>query len=350
MTQNSTEIPLVSVVMAVYNGDRYLRDTIDSVLNQTFTNFEFVIVDDGSTDQTWEILTHYASQDSRLQLFRNNVNTGQINAVNKGLYLSRGSYIARHDADDISLPERFAKQVQVLDEHPETILVSSNIDVIDGAGNLIWKLRRACDLRLIPWYLLFYNHLAGHSQVMFRREAAIDLGGYEGVDSNLDYILWNRLIKRGDFEILPDVLLLYRKHGDSVTVTQNSAQVISSQNQSRMNLEQLIGVSIPLEDVKALRGFWLFPDGEEYFEMTQRLGPGYVQRWLPRIYRSFLQHPRQLDPGRAVAARELHQLISQRFLDWTHYLRWKQEPHKKFQAFLYAFLWHPIGLFSLLSL
>ncbi|PSO83704.1 MAG: hypothetical protein BRC41_11810, partial [Cyanobacteria bacterium QH_9_48_43] len=100
----------ISVVMPVYNGANYIREAVESILNQTFTDFEFIVIDDCSTDRSWEILTKYANQDQRVKLFKNEENLGVTKSLNKGLKLAQGDYIARQDADDVSLPERFEKQ------------------------------------------------------------------------------------------------------------------------------------------------------------------------------------------------------------------------------------------------
>ena len=112
-------MPKVSVVMSVYNAEPYLEAAIDSILNQTFRDFEFVIVDDGSTDGSTEILEKYAKGDSRIRLVHNAFNKGLIRSLNRGVKLAKGEYIARQDGDDVSLPQRLASQVQFLDEHPE---------------------------------------------------------------------------------------------------------------------------------------------------------------------------------------------------------------------------------------
>ena len=101
--------PKVSVVMSVHNGSHYLHEAVESILNQTFTDFEFITIDDFSTDSSWEILTKYADQDQRIKLFKNEENLGLTKSLNKGLKLAQGDYIARQDADDVSLPERFEK-------------------------------------------------------------------------------------------------------------------------------------------------------------------------------------------------------------------------------------------------
>ena len=130
-------IPQVSVIMPVYNGGRYLREAVDSILNQTFREFEFIIIDDGSTDDTWSVLTDYAAHDSQVRLIQNEANIGLTRSLNKGLAVSRAALIARQDADDISMPERLARQIAFLEMHPEVGLLGTQGDFIDADGRPI---------------------------------------------------------------------------------------------------------------------------------------------------------------------------------------------------------------------
>src|SRR5687768_10604451 len=136
-------LPSISVLMSVYNGARYLSQSIESILAQTFSDFEFIIIDDCSSDSTPQILNEYARQDSRIRIIRNSENKGLTASLNIGLTQAQGRYIARQDADDISLPQRFEKQIHYLEAHPETIVVSSNIGIIDNTGQYLDTLKRA---------------------------------------------------------------------------------------------------------------------------------------------------------------------------------------------------------------
>src|SRR6478609_8869067 len=117
--------PKVSVIMSVYNGARYLKEAVDSILGQTFTDFEFLIVDDCSNDNSPHILKEYAEKDKRIRLIANEFNLGLTKNLNKMITESKGEYLARFDCDDVSLPNRFAAQVNYLDEHKNVALVSS---------------------------------------------------------------------------------------------------------------------------------------------------------------------------------------------------------------------------------
>ena len=133
-------LPLVSVIMSVYNGEKYLVQAIDSILNQTYQNFEFIIIDDCSTDNSSHILQEYAKKDSRIKIIKKEKNIGIkgfIENLNLGISIAEGKYIARMDADDISLPERFQKQVTFLENNPEIFMVGAQIDFINEKNEII---------------------------------------------------------------------------------------------------------------------------------------------------------------------------------------------------------------------
>ncbi len=214
-------MPKISVVMPVYNGEKYLNQAIDSILAQTFTDFEFIIIDDGSTDNSLAIIKAY--QDSRLKLHQNKQNLGLVATLNRGLDLAKCEYIARMDCDDISLPDRFAKQVNFLDNHPHISLVGSSVRIIDGENNLGMVAEMPTSHYLIKWSLQFYCPIM-HPTVMYRRESIIQLNGYSSQlilgrekYSGEDYDLWRRLSNTSQLANLPEVLLLLRKHNHNVT-------------------------------------------------------------------------------------------------------------------------------------
>lgn len=333
--------PKISVLMSVYNGASYLHKSIESILSQTFTDFEFIIIDDSSTDTTCKIITEYADRDQRLRLFKNAENIGLTKSLNKGLALAQGEYVARQDADDVSLPQRFEKQVALLNEHPEVVLVSCNLELINSEGHLIGKLERACSPELIPWYLLFYNRLAGHSQVSFRREIAKSLGGYlENRRYSQDYELWCRLVKVGKFAIIPEVLLQQRMHSNSISIDKKSEQKAYSLNQVRHNIKQLIGEEISLEEAEDLRWFWV---GREWKHFPDSGKAGTLHSRLKQIYRMFLQLNIQQDSS-SETSHQLHILIGRQFIFWIQSLRSRYNLRDKLNISIYAFVWHPIGL------
>ena len=136
-------MPKVTVLMAVYNGERYLRDAVESILCQTFRDFQFLIINDGSTDNTRDLILSY--DDARIVLVDSEHNVGQTRSLNRGLELAAGELIARQDADDISEPDRLAKQVAFLERHPEVALLGTWYKEIDVQGTVIGKRKLPCD-------------------------------------------------------------------------------------------------------------------------------------------------------------------------------------------------------------
>jgi glycosyltransferase involved in cell wall biosynthesis len=217
--------PTVSVLMAVYNGQRYLRDAVNSVIAQTFKDFEFIIIDDGSTDRSPELLASYAKAEPRIRLITR-PNKGLTKSLNEGLHLARGEFIARMDADDISLPERFERQVMYLRDHPEVALVGSRVEFIDPDGFPI-NLKPGMTLthEEIDSALLRKGWPLVHPAVMMRRDAVLAVGGYgEQYLTNQDHDLFLRLAERYRLANLSDVLLQYRQHFESISLAKSKLQ------------------------------------------------------------------------------------------------------------------------------
>ncbi len=206
----------VSVIMSVYNGEQYLKEAIDSILKQTFLDFEFIIINDGSTDKTEEIVTSY--KDSRIKLI-NQSNHGLVYSINRGIVESKSGFIARMDADDIALPSRLAKQVKFLDSHPEVGLVGSWMRVIDPQGNTLQQMvlpTENSDLKR----RLFITNTFGHGTVMMRREAYDRVGGYRvSYYPADDYDLWRRIALIYEVANLGEVLYLYRDNPIGIMAT-----------------------------------------------------------------------------------------------------------------------------------
>lgn len=200
--------PIVSVVMAVYNGEQYLRQALKSILTQTFADFELIVVDDGSTDSTIDILND--CHDSRLVLLRNEENIGQTRSLNRGLAVAQGRYIARQDADDLSYPARFASQVAYLDAHPEVGLLGSSYNVIDAAGEVIERRTVPTDNDTIQRILVRRNCFA-HGSVMMRRDVLARAGNYhEALWSIQDYDQWLRMAEQAQVANLAEPLYAWR--------------------------------------------------------------------------------------------------------------------------------------------
>jgi glycosyltransferase involved in cell wall biosynthesis len=215
--------PTVSVIMAVYNGARYVRGAIDSILAQTFTDFEFVIVDDGSSDRTPEILASY--EDPRIKIVENTQNVGLTISLNRGIRASRGWLIARQDADDVSLPERLAQQVNYLAAHPAVGLVGSGSLWVDAQGEVIREWQPLSEPAKIHQTLLTSIPFL-HGTFMFRRACLRDIGGAydESMFVAQDCDLLLRISEPWDLANVPDILYVHRRHEDTVTAMHTEDQ------------------------------------------------------------------------------------------------------------------------------
>jgi glycosyltransferase involved in cell wall biosynthesis len=204
--------------MPIYNGDLYLREAIDSILNQTLQDFELIVIDDDSTDSTASVLKDYCARDPRIKLHQQPNNKGIVEALNLGLRLARGKYIARMDADDISLPQRFQKQVRFMDSHAEIGICGSWIKTIGEQAGDVWRYPESHDA--IHASMLFANTLV-HSSVMIRIEnlRAHNLWYDENAQSYFeeDYDLWSRALPYLQFANLPEILLFYRLHAGNIS-------------------------------------------------------------------------------------------------------------------------------------
>ena len=214
--------PKVSVVMPVYNGERFLRQAVDSILQQDFEDLEFIIVDDGSKDRTWDILQEYARHDPRVILLRNDTNSGVLATRNRGLAAAQGEYLAVQDADDISLPQRFSLQVAYLDQHPQVSATGGPAQRIDEHGRVLslWTVPQGHEN--IRAHLLFTSPIA-HTTMMARLALVRQVGGYQYKYGVEDYDLWWRLSAVGRIETLPDVLAQYRSSGHDQRITEAGA-------------------------------------------------------------------------------------------------------------------------------
>ncbi len=211
----------VSVVMPVYNGEKFLRKAIDSILTQTYDNFEFIIVNDGSTDKTSEILESY--KDCRIKVLKNEINKGVIFSLNRGIRYSTGAYIVRMDADDISLPKRIEKQVNFMEENKDIDMCSCGGKYFISRCPFIYKtLTSIADPEEIKSSLVFRCCIM-HPGVIIRSETLRKKGLYyeEPYKTVEDFALWQRFAEVGKISNMPEVLLKYRVVSNSITRTSN---------------------------------------------------------------------------------------------------------------------------------
>lgn len=205
-------LAVVSVIMPVYNAEHYVAEAVESILAQTFRDFEFIIIEDGSTDGSLSILQRYAKQDSRIRLV-SRPNKGLTKSLNEGIAMARGEFIARMDADDISLCERLCKQVSYLRSHPECVALGCNVFVVDPDGQQLGELSVNTEHERIDAVLLGGAGVAiCHPASMLRLEAVKAVGGYrEEYAVAQDRDLFLRLAEYGCLANLPTVLFKYRE-------------------------------------------------------------------------------------------------------------------------------------------
>ena len=336
--------PEVSVVMSVFNSESYLQEAIDSVLMQTFGSFEFLIVDDASTDNSLGIIQDSAAKDSRIKLIQNPENIGLTKSLNKAIGRSQGKYIARQDADDVSLPIRFEKQVHFLRDREEVVLVSCNIELINSAGESITEQKRACEPEMMAWYLLFYNRIAGHSQVMYRREPVAAIGGYcESYRYCQDYELWCRLVGVGDIATIPEVLLKQRRHEGSISAEKSLEQRRYAIDTARQNFKRLTHADITFEQAEDLERFWLGHWNTAAFPSGSRVGD--IHFHLSKAYKAFVGENQTYCNQNNLNAEDYYQLIAQHFLEWIKALSVRRSLKDKILVSFYALQWTPVGVF-----
>jgi glycosyltransferase involved in cell wall biosynthesis len=259
--------PCVSLLMAVRDGEQYLEEAMQSVLNQTFHDFECIVINDGSADSTAAILERYRLEDPRIRVYQQ-LNFGLVAALNRGLGLARGVYIARMDADDVSLPERLALQVAFMKSHPEVGICGTWIETF-GADH--------CDVRRYPTddatirsWLLFESVLA-HPSVMMRREVLErNCLLYDATVIHAeDYDLWVRAARHTVLANLPEVLLRYRLHPQQV-VNKHEGKKLESAQLVRLAQLGCLGIRPTEEEMRlhqALSG-WEFEPTADFLGAT----------------------------------------------------------------------------------
>lgn len=211
--------------MPVYNAGRFLPAALDSILEQTFTDFELIAVNDGSTDESGKVLAAYASRDSRLRVVTHRQNQGLVATLNEAIDLAKGAYLARQDGDDISFPTRFEQEVGVLDQHPDVVLVAGSFEVFDEQDEFIYREVLPTEDEDIKRAMYLRNPI-GHGSVMFRKDACIQVGKYSpDCGPTEDYELWSRLAKVGKFHALETATFRWRVNTRGITRSKNDLLV-----------------------------------------------------------------------------------------------------------------------------
>lgn len=279
--------PEITVLMAVYNGQDYLSETIESIRNQTFRDFEFLIVDDSSNDQTSEILQRAAAEDSRLRIICNDKNLGLTRSLNIGLRAASGSLVARIDADDVAVPSRLSEQVAYLRAHPDCAVLSSAAYPINEHEEATEGTGGSYTSDQILGTILIRNPII-HSSVMYHRKSILELGGYDERYSRAqDYDLWLRCIYTGlRIDSLPSELIGYRFHKNRISLRQS--EVVEDCRSAMLShaWANILGIRVRPGDstlIEQLRLWQLQPElvpNREVIAMLRRLRTAFAHRFF----------------------------------------------------------------------
>ncbi|HOZ86521.1 MAG TPA: glycosyltransferase, partial [Bacteroidia bacterium] len=265
----------VSVLMPVYNASLYLEEAISSILNQSYSDFELIIINDGSTDNSLEIIERFS--DTRIILVNNKKNSGIINARNQGLQLAKGKYIANMDADDVSLPQRFEKQVKFLDSHPETAILATRLILItpEGEQSGVWPEDYYCVTTKDIANTLPVINCIGQPTVMMRTEIVRRIGYHEKFKNNEDWGLWLSVLAEGQgIAKLSEPMLLYRQHPVSTTAFANRSGVD----------KKIIAFKVKYLKYKLTTNNFRGTDSKVLFSSFKDLSRWLLKKLSPRLY------------------------------------------------------------------
>ncbi len=318
--------------MPVHDGERFLDEAIASVVRQDFQDFEFVIVDDCSTDATADIVSTWAARDPRIVPVRLERNLGISGALNRGLEVARGEYIARHDADDIFVEGRLRAQVAALDADPRVVLVSACYDVVDEEGRHLYTTGPVEPSEVTSHLLHFSNVLGGHGQVTFRRDVVRAIGGYEErFVASQDYELWTRLDRHGRIVVLPIVGMKHRLHRGRVSTRREDRQRYESLSISRRALTGLLHRRLGDREVDSLAAVW---------RSERRTGhAAAAHRLLTEAYRRFEARQSSRQHRRRVRI-----LTAGRWVTGAARLARDGQVVEAASYLGYAVRWHPLGV------
>jgi len=248
--------PSISVVMPVNNGERYLREALESILAQSCPFSEFIIINDASTDSSLDILRSYQGKDYRITIINNQQNLGTGISRNIGVAHARGEFIALMDADDISTPDRFQKQIVFLEAHPEIWVLGGNNKLIDDQGKPLDDFIYPKDANMIRWNMLLGSgRIVRQGAAMLRRSLFDLVGTYGDVRAAEDFEFWTRLFSYDPLPIanLDEVIYYYRMHDQMISKSQKSLQESKVMQFRKNKIEAFIGKEISREVVPAYR-------------------------------------------------------------------------------------------------
>jgi glycosyltransferase involved in cell wall biosynthesis len=282
-----TAAPMVSVVMPVYNAEVFLRPAIESILDQTFKDFECLIVDDASTDSSPRIIQEYAQRDPRIRVWRNMENLRISRSLNRGIEQARGRYIARMDGDDVAVPGRLEKQVAYMEAHPEVGISGGTMKIMDGMGRIFSQRHYHLTDAEIRRHLFRYSPFS-HPLVILRKAVLDQVGYYDpAFDFAEDYELYFRIGRVAQFGNLPDVLLHYRMLPNAITARR--MQVMETKTLAiRQKAVREYGYTMTWRD----RLYGLVQRSSRY------LMPDFLRIWLFTALRGMKKPAGEVDPSK----------------------------------------------------
>jgi len=329
MNRKPDSSPTVSVVMPVFHTGPFIVDAINSILNQTFSNLELLIICDEPEESLLRTLDGYAAVDSRIKVHVNRTRIGLVAARNQGIRLARGKYIGAMDSDDISHPERIERQVAFFEEHPEIGLLGTGIEYIDTTGHVIRDVDPIRQPKTLRWALFFENPLC-QSSVMIRSDVLRTIGGYdETVRLAEDYDLWIKLASITGIQMLPDLLLRYRVHGSNISLHQRAALDRESSAINSALLKSSFQ-NITDDEIKIFQHLFLRRD------LSSKADAPRLHRTIDSMYQEFLHRER---PSRE-ERKEIRKHLGLQYLILA-YLSRRVSPHRALLCFISGFRHRP---------
>lgn len=332
----------VSIIMPIYNGEEYLKDAIRSILTQTFSDFELIISDDASTDASWEIAKHFAIEDHRIRILRNQYNLGLIGNLNVLLDAANGDYLARQDQDDISTPERLKHQVDFLDKNPEIGLLGTAFHQIDKNGDILLTTYQPMSDTEIRWKILFANPFA-HTSVMFRHNLLHQYGlrYSDKYPHSEDYELWIRMLQYTRAANLSEPFVSWRRNEKGISQTHVEEQTNNFKKILSMQVNQLLR-NYQLSEDEIISFLYLFTHTPP---RKEKLGTLFT---VFRIWNAFSKLPTLEPSGLRKSRRQMvYDILESLFNGLTLY-RYYSDPHT-FQLLANLFWYEPSYVMSYVS-
>ena len=283
--------PFVTALMSVYNEEMRLRESVESLLNQTIQDIEFIIINDCSTDTSRKILTEYANHDRHITIIDNPYNLGLTKSLNIGLKRAQGTYVARMDADDFSQPDRFEKQLQFFEQHPEVGILGSHCEIVDSDGQTSVQKVPLSDVH-IRWVSLLTNPFL-HSSVMLRRDILVkhQLQFDEEFQTTQDYELWTRMLHVTSGANLDEPLVRKRMVNHGISVASRTTQLKNHNTIALRTIQdQIPGYPMTMEQLSLLREY--FWGGGQYDFKEIKKQRVLFAKWYVDMFKAFAKQHR----------------------------------------------------------